>query len=120
MLSLLMMLSLAPLAPTSPATPAASSPAILHCTAANTAAGKNRKCHVKLPAGAQLAPCAAADRAAGHCSLDARYVAWVVPAGGAQCKVNRKKTDWRTTVGVKVGKKTRPGVGRCDLHVALR
>lgn len=109
------------------AAPTASSPSgaapesrLLRCTADNTAAGKNRKCHVKIPARAQIRACGAADKAARHCTLDARFVAWVEPTSGAECRVNRKKTDWRTKVGVKVGKKTKPGAGRCELRVALR
>ena len=93
---------------------------VMRCSADNTAAGKNRKCHVKIPARAQIRACAAADKAARHCTLDARYVAWTEPTKGAECKVNPKKTDWRTKVGVKVGKGTKPGAGRCELRVALR
>jgi len=121
MMSLLLILSFV-----APA-PAATFPAdatwnerVVRCTADNNASGKNRKCHVKLPAGAQIRACGAADKAARHCTLDARYAAWAVPTRGAECKINRKKTDWRTKVGVKVAKGTKPGAGRCELHVALR
>lgn len=93
---------------------------VLRCTADNTAAGKNRKCHVKIPARAQIRACGPADRAARHCTLDARFVAWAEPTSKAECKVNPKKTDWRTKVGVKVGKGTKPGAGRCELRVELR
>lgn len=103
-----------------PSFDAVSDSRLLRCTADNNAAGKNRKCHVKIPARAQIRACGAADKAARHCTLDARFVAWVEPTSGAECKVNSKKTDWRTKVGVKVGKKTKPGAGRCELRVALR
>lgn len=93
---------------------------VLGCSADNTAAGKNRKCHVKIPARAQIRACTAADKAARHCTLDPRFVAWVEPTSKAECKINAKKTDWRTKVGVKVGKSTKPGAGRCELRVALR
>ena len=121
MLSLILMLSLATSAtPASSPSDAVNAPQVLHCSASNTAAGKDRGCRVKIPARAQIRSCAAADRAAGHCTLDARYAAWVVRTGGAECRISRKRTDWRTTVGVKVGKRTKPGAGGCDLHVALR
>ena len=93
---------------------------VLSCSADNTAAGKNRKCHVKIPARAQIRACDAADKAARHCTLDARFVAWTEPTKGAECQVNPKKTDWRTKVGVKVSKGTKPGAGRCELRVELR
>lgn len=121
MLPLILFLSLA-----SPAPSAASSSdgagagRVLRCTADNTAAGKNRKCHVKIPARAQIRACSAADKAARHCTLDARFVAWAESSSRAECRVNPKKTDWRTKVGVKVGKGTKPGGGRCELRVALR
>ena len=93
---------------------------VLSCSADNTAAGKNRKCHVKIPARAQIRACGAADKAARHCTLDARFVAWTEPTKGAECQVNPKKTDWRTKVGVKVSKGTKPGAGRCELRVELQ
>ena len=121
MLSLILFLSFATPAP-SPASHAdgARDARVLSCSADNTAAGKNRKCHIKIPSRAQIRACGAADKAARHCTLDARYVAWTEPTSGAQCVVNSKKTDWRTKVGVKVGKGTKPGAGRCELRVALR
>lgn len=121
MLSLILALALAAPAPAVTTAPdAARDPKVLRCTAENTAAGKNRKCHVKIPARALVRACAAADKAAGRCTLDARYAAWAVPTGGAECRINKKKADWRTMVGVKVAKRTKPGAGRCELHVALR
>ena len=121
MLSLILFLSFATSTPSAvPPSSGAWDPRVMRCSADNTAAGKNRKCHIKIPARAQIRACSAADKAARHCTLDARYVAWAEPTSGAQCVVNAKKTDWRTKVGVKVGKGTKPGAGRCELRVALR
>lgn len=121
MLPLILFLTLAMPAPSAVSTSDGALDArVLRCTADNTAAGKNRKCHVKIPARAQIRACSAADKAARHCTLDARFVAWTEPTSSAECKVNPKKTDWRTKVGVKVGKGTKPGAGRCELRVELR
>ncbi len=121
MLPLLLFLTfLAPAPSASSRADGAPAPRVMRCSADNTAAGKNRKCHIKFPARAQIRACGAADKAARHCTLDARYVAWTEPTRGAECQVNPKKTDWRTRVGVKVGKGTKPGAGRCELRVELR
>ena len=121
MLPLILILTfIAPAPPASSRSDGAWDSRVLRCSADNTAAGKNRKCHIKIPARAQIRACGAADKAARHCTLDPRFVAWTEPAKGVECKVNPKKTDWRTRVGVKVGKGTKPGAGRCELRVELR
>ena len=107
-----------------PARPAAgvALPRELTCVAHNTQDGKDRRCHVTIPAGASIRACAAADKAAGRCAAHprARVVAWVVATGGAECRIADKRTDWARSVGVKVGKRTKPGQGTCALHVEVQ
>ena len=118
MISLLLLLTLGTAAPT--ATPA--EPRTLSCVAHNTPAGKDRRCHVTIPRGATVRPCAAGDLTAGHCTAHprSRLVAWIVATDGAECRIADKKTDWTHVVAVKVGGKTKPGVGRCELHVEVQ
>lgn len=97
-------------------------PRIVQCTARNTADGKDRRCRVKIPAGAAIRRCGSADRAAGRCSLhkQGELVAWTVGRNGAVCRLSKKKTNWKSRVAVKVDKATPPGAGSCDLYVALQ
>lgn len=95
-------------------------PRVVQCTAHNTEAGKDRKCHVRIPRGSSVRPCGATDKLAGRCALDARVVAWTAAENGARCKVSKKKTDWKTRVTVKVAKTTKPGAGRCTLFVGVQ
>lgn len=102
--------------------PDTSTPRIVQCTARNTADGKDRRCRVKIPAGATIRRCDSADRGAGRCTLHEKgeLVAWTVGRNGAVCRLSKKKTNWKSRVAVKVDKATRPGAGSCDLYVALR
>ena len=104
-----------------PAAPGPATPRVLECTARNTPEGKDRRCRVKIPAGASIRRCNQADRAAGRCTLhrEGALVAWAVGRNGAVCKLSKKKTDWTTRVAVKVGKATGPGAGSCQLFVGL-
>lgn len=118
MLTLLILLSLGAAAPGSVRRPVME-PRIVQCTAKNTADGKDRKCHVKVPRGAGIRRCDAAEKAAGHCTLDPQLVAWTAGESGARCVLS-KKTDWKKRVAMKVAKGTKPGTGRCTLFVSLR
>ena len=99
----------------------ANEPRELSCIARNTADGKDRRCHVTIPANAKVMPCGAAEKAALRCTLDkkARYVAWTVATGGADCRLSKKSTKWSKRVAMKVGKKTKPGAGTCELRVVV-
>lgn len=101
--------------------PGPAAPRVLECTARNTPEGKDRRCRVKIPAGASIRRCNQDDRAAGRCTLhkEGALVAWAVGRNGAVCKLSKKKTDWTTRVAVKVGKATGPGAGSCQLFVGL-
>lgn len=105
-----------------PAGLAAPEPRELTCIAKNTPDGKDRRCHVNVPAGTKVKPCGAADKAAMRCTLDrkARYVAWTVATGGADCRISKKATKWSKRVGIKVGKKTKAGAGSCELRVVVQ
>jgi hypothetical protein len=94
----------------------------LSCIARNTADGKERRCQVDIPAGTKVKPCAAADKVAMRCTLDkkARYVAWTVSTDGAACRIAKKSTKWGKRIVVKVGKKTKPGAGTCELRVVVQ
>lgn len=94
----------------------------LTCEATNMANdAKTRRCRVEIPAGAKVKACTAADKAASRCTVDkkARYVAWSESTSGAECRVWKKKTKWKNSVGIKVAKKTAPGAGTCRLHVMV-
>ena len=119
MLTLFMMLALSASAPRAVHQPV-TAPRTLQCTAKNTSDGKDRKCHVKVPSGSTLRTCDAAEKAAGHCALNTRMVAWTVGENGASCELSKKKTDWKKSVSVKVSKKTKPGAGSCTLFVSVR
>lgn len=97
-------------------------PRELSCIARNAADGKDRRCHVDIPAGAKVKPCVATEKAAMRCTLDkrARYVAWTVSTGGARCRISNKGTKWSTRVAIRVHKKTKPGAGTCELRVAVQ
>ena len=119
MLMTLMILALGAAAP-SAARPSHDAPRTIQCTASNTADGKDRKCHVKLPKRAAVVVCDAREKAAGHCALDARMVAWTAGENGARCQLSKKKTDWKKTVAMKVAKDTKPGAGSCTLFVSVQ
>jgi hypothetical protein len=120
MISVLLLLALG--GPAAPNAAAAPVPRELSCVAHNTSDGRDRKCHVRVPEGATLRPCTGSDKAAGHCTAHprGRIVAWIVATQGADCVIARKKTDWTHRVGVRVGRKTRPGAGTCELRVAVQ
>lgn len=120
MLTFLMIAMLA--APSEAPRAALVDPRVVQCTAHNTSEGKDRKCKVRIPKRAALAACTTADKAAGHCALDAnaRVVAWTVGERGAQCQLVSKKTDWKRQVAIKVAKATPHGGGSCTLFVGLQ
>ena len=120
--SLLLLLAVAGAPDPAPGRFAAPQPRELTCIARNTPDGKDRRCHVKLPAGTTVKPCGAADKAAMRCTVDrkARYVAWTVATGGADCRISKKATKWSKRVGIKVGKKTKAGAGTCELRVVVQ
>lgn len=93
----------------------------LHCQV-TAAEGAKRRCTVRIPSGAAVRPCTAADVNAGRCDKrgKGKYVAWVVSRNGAKCKISKKRTDWNTRVTARMSKKTPAGNGTCDLYVALR
>jgi hypothetical protein len=119
MISFLLALSLGASA-AQPAT-ANPTPRVLSCVAQNRPDGKDRRCHVTVPRGSALRACKPGDNAAGHCAAHPRrrVVAWVVSTGGAECRIAEKKSDWVHTVAVKVGKRTKPGGGTCELRVEV-
>ena len=119
MLPFLLALSLLGAPATLPTTPFA--PRVLSCVAHNTPDGKDRRCHVTVPRGSALRACTSADNAAGHCAAHPRrrVVAWVVSTGGAECRIAKQKSEWARTVAVKVGKRTKPGAGTCELRVEV-
>lgn len=119
MLTLVMIMALGANAP-SAVRASADSPRTLQCTAANTSDGKDRKCHVMIPRGSRVRACDTAEKAAGHCALDEKIVAWTVGANGAHCELGKKKTDWKSRVTAKVSKDTKPGAGSCTLFVSLQ
>lgn len=107
--------------PAAQAATAVLEPRELSCIAKNATDGKDRRCHVKIPAGAAIKRCVVAEKAAQRCTLDgkARYVAWTVATGGADCRLLKKQTKWNKNVAMKVGKKTKPGAGTCELRVVV-
>lgn len=119
MLTTFLILALGATAP-SAARPTTAEPRTIQCTAKNTAEGKDRKCHLKLPKGTAVRSCDAREKAAGHCTLDARVVAWTAGENGARCELSKKKTDWKKKVAMKVAKETRPGAGSCTLFVSVQ
>lgn len=119
MLTPFLFLALSALSPSAVRAPA-DAPRTIQCTAKNTAEGKDRKCHLKLPKGTAVRSCDAAEKAAGHCTLDARVVAWTSGENGARCELSKKKTDWKKKVTMKVAKETRPGAGSCTLFVSVQ
>ena len=120
MLTFMMLLTLA--VPPDVPQPGTADPRTVQCTAHNRSDGKDRKCKVRIPRQAALLACSASDKAAGHCALDpqSRVVAWTVGEKGAQCRVVRKKTDWKKQVTIKVAKATPHGRGSCTLFVGLQ
>lgn len=118
---LLMLLTVAG-APAPSAVSPANEPRELTCVAKNTADGKDRRCHVNIPAGLKLRPCGAAEKAAMRCTLDkkARYVAWTVATGNARCRISAKKTKWSKRVAIRLHKQTPPGAGTCELRVVVQ
>lgn len=119
MLTLLMILALGASAPRA-VSPSVAAPRTLQCTATNTSDGKDRKCHVRIRGRTRVRSCEASEKAASHCALDRRMVAWVVGANGAHCELSKKKTDWKKSVAVKVAKETKPGAGSCTLFVTVQ
>ena len=119
MLTTFLILALGAIAP-SAVRPASDAPRTIQCTATNTADGKDRKCHVKVPKRTAVRSCDASEKAAGHCALDARIVAWTAGENGARCELSKKKTDWKKKVAMKVAKETRPGAGSCTLFVSVQ
>lgn len=101
--------------------PVAGPQAPLHCRVTATE-GTKRRCAVRIPQGATIRACTAADSTAGRCDKrgKGRYVAWVVARNGAKCKISRKRSDWATRVTASMSKKTPTGAGSCDLYVALK
>lgn len=97
-------------------------PRVLQCTARNTPEGKDRRCRVKIPAGAAVRRCDSGERAAGHCTLHRKgeLVAWTAGTNGAICRLSKKKTNWTSRITVKVDKATRAGAGSCHLYVAIQ
>lgn len=94
----------------------------LTCEATNVASdATTRRCRVDIPAGTKVKACTAAEKAASRCTVDkrARYVAWTVSTSSAKCRVWKKKTKWKNSVGIKVASKTAPGAGGCTLHVIV-
>jgi len=81
-----------------------------------------RRCKVGIPKGRAVRNCAAADERAHHCAVrkGRKYVAWTVASGGAQCKISKKRTDWRKAVSVSMSKESAKPGARCELHVGLR
>lgn len=102
--------------------PSAPKPALLTCTARNLPDGKDRRCHVNIPASATIRACAAQERAAGHCGAHPKgeLVAWIAATGSAQCRIVKKKTDWTKRLTIKAAKATKPGAGTCSLSVGIR
>lgn len=100
--------------------PAALPDSLLMCTVVGDKGP--RRCKVGIPSGRAVRSCAAADERAHHCVVrkGRKYVAWTVAAGGAQCKISKKRTDWKKSVTVSMSRETaRPGAS-CELYVALR
>lgn len=93
----------------------------LHCRI-SAVAGDKRRCTVRIPSGAAVRACSAADSTAGRCDKrgKGKYVAWVVSRDGAKCRISKKRTDWTTRVTARMSDKTPAGAGACDLYVALR
>lgn len=109
-----------------PAAPAAKpqpqSSQALHCRIEIAAGAKGKRCHVTLPPGRQVRPCADADRRPGHCDARAgrgRYVAWVVGTGPGHCRITKKKTKWDRKISAKLSK-SEGAPSTCDLYVELR
>lgn len=119
MLTFLMIMSLGAHAPAA-THHSALEPRTLQCTAKNTSDTKDRKCKIKIPKGTTIRGCDAVEKAAGHCALDKRMVAWTAGENGARCELSKKKTDWKMRVAMKVAKQTKPGAGSCTLFVSLR
>ena len=100
--------------------PAAVSDSSLMCRVAGDRGP--RRCKVGIPSGRAVRSCTEADERSKRCTVrkGRKYVAWTVAAGGAQCKISKKRTNWKKAITVSMSKETaRPGAS-CELHVALR
>ncbi len=102
--------------------PSLQTPQVLHCRIELAAGAKSKRCHVVVPKGREIRPCAEADRQAGHCDVagGGRYVAWTAGTGPGRCRITDKKTTWKQGV---VSAKLSKSVGApssCDLYVEVR